>query len=373
MHDSIIGLIVNPVAGMGGSVGLKGTDGSETLEEAVKRGARPIAAGRTVRALLSLKQDLHTVRVLTCNGEMGQNEATAAQVQYELLPMTYGEQTSGADTQAAAKQLEERGVKLLLFAGGDGTARDISQAIGVRLAAIGIPSGVKNFSAVFATSPEAAGEVAAAYLRGEFTTFDREVLDYDEDQIRMGVIRTKMFGLLRVPSSRRFMQGAKSASYAADEEAEQVGITKFIIEEMEENVRYILGPGSTTSKIATAMNLEKTILGVDVLSNKRLIVKDATAAALEEIVKDGMSKLIISPIGGQGYILGRGNQQLTPSVIRKIGKDSIIVICTKSKLLNLPQRRFLVDTGERSLDDEFCGYWRIIMGYREFGVVKVER
>jgi predicted polyphosphate/ATP-dependent NAD kinase len=373
MEGAIVGLIVNPIAGMGGRVGLKGTDGSDVLEEALKRGAHPVAAGRAIRALLSLKRSLPSTRLLTCRGKMGENEAVAAQFPHELLQLpTPDQRTSAADTRTAAKLLEERGVRLLLFAGGDGTARDISQVVDARIAAVGIPCGVKNFSAVFATSPEAAGEVAASYLRGEVATLEREVLDYDMEQMRIGAITTKMFGSLNVPSSRRFMQGAKSPSYASDEEEEQEAIAKFIVEEMRPDLQYILGPGSTTRKIAHALNLEKTILSVDVIFDKRLIAKDTTGRELEELVEGRATKAIVSPIGGQGYILGRGNQQLTPSVIRKIGKENIMVVCTRSKLLDLPERRFLVDTGDRMLDNALRGYWRIIVGYREFAIVKVE-
>jgi predicted polyphosphate/ATP-dependent NAD kinase len=168
------------------------------------------------------------------------------------------------------------------------------------------------------------------------------------------------------------MQGAKSPSYASDEEEEQEAIAKFIVEEMRPDLQYILGPGSTTRKIAHALNLEKTILSVDVIFDKRLIAKDTTGRELEELVEGRATKAIVSPIGGQGYILGRGNQQLTPSVIRKIGKENIMVVCTRSKLLDLPERRFLVDTGDRMLDNALRGYWRIIVGYREFAIVKVE-
>ncbi len=367
-----VGLIVNPIAGMGGSVGLKGTDGPEILKEALKRGALPVAPERCIRALISLKQSMPSLKLITCVGDMGEQEALKAQIPCELLHISVKEKTSAVDTKSAAQQLETRGVKLLLFAGGDGTAHDISDAIDARIAVLGIPCGVKNYSAVFATSPEAAGDVAASYLLDEIGTTECEVLDFDEHQMRNGRIATRICGLLRVPSSKLFMQNAKSISSALDEEAERESIAKFMVEEMNPKFQYILGPGSTTSTITDYLGSEKTLLGVDVLFEGKFLAKDVAGKELEEIVRKWPTKLIITPIGGQGYILGRGNQQLTPSVVRAVGKENITVICTRSKLMSLTQRRFLVDTGDRALDKELCGYWRVVVGYREFAVVKVE-
>jgi predicted polyphosphate/ATP-dependent NAD kinase len=367
-----VGLIVNPIAGIGGSVGLKGTDGPEVLEEALQRGGRPVSPERCIRALNSLKQNISPLKVVTCPGEMGEKEAITSSVPYDLLSISISKKTSAADTRTAAKQLEGRRVKLLLFAGGDGTARDLSKAVDGRIAVLGIPCGVKNYSSVFATSPEAAGEVAASYLRDEITAVDAEVLDFDEKSLRMGRIETRICGVLRVPSSRRFMQNAKS-TYALNDESDKEAIAKFVVEEMKPEFQYILGPGSTAAKVAERLGVEKTLLGVDVISGGKVVAKDLTDRELNEIVRKKPTKLIIAPIGGQGYILGRGNQQLTPSLIRGIGKENVTIICSRSKLTNLSARRFLVDTGDRSLDSELVGYWRIVVGYREFAIVKVEK
>ncbi len=372
MAVATVGLIVNPIAGIGGSVGLKGTDGPKVLQEALRRGGRPVAPERCMRALSSLKRNYSSLNVITCPGEMGEKEASEARVAYELLSNPRSEKTSAADTRLAAKQLEGRNVRLLLFAGGDGTARDISEAIDARIAALGTPCGVKNYSSVFATSPEAAGEVAASYLRDEITTIDSEVLDFDEKSMRIGGIETRICGVLQVPSARRLMQTAKSTC-AVNDESDQEAIAKFVVEEMKPDFQYILGPGSTTSRVAKQLGVEKTLLGVDVILGGNVISRDATARELDEIVRKKPTKLIIAPIGGQGYVLGRGNQQLSPSVIQRIGKGNITIICTRSKLVNLAERRFLVDTGDRELDGELVGYWRVIVGYREFAVVKVDK
>jgi predicted polyphosphate/ATP-dependent NAD kinase len=367
-----LGLIVNPIAGMGGSVGLKGTDGPSILAEAIKRGAHPVATERSIRTLHSLKRMISPIRVVTCKGEMGQKAAATAGIEFELLPLEVEQSTTANDTISAARLLAERRVGLLLFAGGDGTARDISQAVGAHLLALGIPCGVKNYSAVFARSPEAAGELAASFLNGEVGTVDCEVVDFDELGMREDRIVTRICGILRVPSSVRFMQSAKSITTAPDEQLEQGAIAKFVVEEMDPGFQYVLGPGSTTNMIADYLKSKKTLLGVDVFFKGKLLARDVTADELEALVQQSPTKLVLTPIGGQGFIFGRGNQQFSPGVIRKVGKQNIIIVCTRTKLANLPQRRFLVDTGERELDEELRGYWRIVAGYREFIVVKVE-
>jgi predicted polyphosphate/ATP-dependent NAD kinase len=373
MLSQVIGLIVNPIAGMGGSVGLKGTDGTSVLEEALKRGAHPVAAERSVRALRSLKRNEPSIRVVTCPGEMGEKEATEVGIQFELLPLNIKQPTTGDDTKSAAQLLAERRVSLLLFAGGDGTARDISQAIKTQLAVLGIPCGVKNYSGVFARSPEAAGELAAYFLRKEVGTVDCEVVDFDEQQMRQDRITTRLCGILRVPSSVRFMQTAKSVMTAEDEEFERSAIAKFVVEEMNSDFQYVIGPGSTTHMIADFLRSEKTLLGVDVFFKGNLIAKDVTAEELRALVQQRPMKLVVTPIGGQGFIFGRGNQQFSPSIIRSVGKENIIIVCTRTKLASFPQRQLYVDTGDPTLDAELCGYWRIVAGYREFIVMKVQR
>ena len=366
-----LGLIVNPIAGIGGAVGLKGTDRPEILEEALRRGGHPVAPERSIRALRAVKRNLPEVNVITCPGEMGENEAAAADVHCDVIPIQLMERTTAADTLKAAKQLEDQ-VSLLLFAGGDGTARDISEAVDTHIPVLGIPCGVKNYSGVFASSPEAVGGAVALFMENKNATVDSEVLDFDEDSMRNGRIQTRICGILHVPSSRRFMQNAKSAPFSLEGDIEQEALAKFVVEEMDKELQYVLGPGSTTSKVAELLNVQKTLLGVDVILRGRLVARDVTGGELEDLVRMRSTKLVISPIGGQGHILGRGNQQITPNVIRTIGKENITVICTRSKLANLPKRKLHVDTGDIRLDNELVGYWRIVVGYREFAVIKVD-
>jgi len=369
---ALVGLIVNPIAGMGGKVGLKGTDGTKIFREALRRGAAPVSPERTVKALVSLRLANPSINVVTCPGLMGRAEASEAGISHTVLPLASGRSTTSRDTRNAAKLIARRKVRLILFAGGDGTARDISKAIGLRVPALGIPCGVKNYSAVFARSPEAAGQLAADFVRDEIGVAEQEVIDYDEDSMRAGRIKVVVKGILNVPLSARFMQGAKSSLVSPDDRIEKDGIAKFVAEQIDSRILYVLGPGSTVGRIAERLGIKKTVLGVDVMEAGKLIAKDASGAELERLVGKSPTKLIVTPIGGQGYILGRGNQQLTPKVLRKIGKENMIVVCTRSKLTSLPQRKFLVDTGDAELDKSLRGYCRAIIDYRQFALVKVD-
>ncbi len=273
---------MNPIAGIGGSAGLKGIDRPESLEKALRRGGRPVAPERSIRALDAMRQKLARLKLVTCPAKMGEEEAIAAGVPYELLNIPFREKTTAIDTRVAAKQLEAR-VKLLLFAGGDGTAHDVSDAVDSRVTALGIPCGVKNYSGVFASSPEAVGEVVALFMRGEIETVESEMLDF-EDSMRKGRIETRICGILRVPSPRRFVQNAKSTT----------------VEQMNPKFQYILGPGSSTSKIAERLGVDKTLLGVDVIFEGKLVAKDVAGGDLEKLVHKHSTKLIIVPIGGGG-------------------------------------------------------------------------
>jgi len=357
-----IGLIVNPIAGMGGRVALKGTDGAEILAKARAMGAKPLAPARTIRALAKLRASAPSTLLLTGAGPMGGDEASAAGLKPELFDRPVGATTTAEDTRVLARILVERGVRLILFAGGDGTARDILDIVGDRIPLLGIPCGVKMHSAVFAISPEAAGQLAAVIVNEpeKITWRQAEVMDVDEAALREGHLSARLFGYARVPVERSLVQGPKAASLGEDAALE--ALMAQIATTMEPDTIYLLGPGRSTEMVLKYLGLEGTLLGVDAVKDAKLIGRDLTASQITDLTAGSRAKIVISVIGGQGYLFGRGNQQFTPAMIRKIGRENIIVIATQAKLLALAQTRLLVDTGDAGLDSDLAGYIRVEIG-----------
>jgi len=369
-----IGLIVNPIAGMGGAVGLKGTDGKETLEKAISLGAAPRAPQRAREALDMFFSCGTEALFYTCPQDMGENVLKEYTKNYELVFPDFKEKASSReDTLRAAKLMEELGVGLILFAGGDGTARDICEAVDLRVPVLGIPSGVKIHSAVFAVTPKRAGELAARFLGGKVRNLkEMEVMDIDEEAYRKGEVKARLFGYLLVPWERNKIQCRKSGSMASERVVQQA-IAEEVVSAMEEGVLYLLGPGTTVKAIADRLGIEKSLLGVDAVLNRVSVGRDlAEKEILELLDKHPKAKTVVSPIGGQGYILGRGNLQLSPRVIRNVGKENIIVVATPQKVASLHGAPLLVDTGDSSLDMALVGIYPVITGYRERIFYRVE-
>jgi predicted polyphosphate/ATP-dependent NAD kinase len=366
-----IGLIVNPIAGMGGSVGLKGTDGGETLARAKALGAEPVAPVRALRALGRLAA-AGKIAVLSGPGVMGSMVAEQAGLAVVPLDIRLAVATTAADTRAAAQALQARGAALILFAGGDGTARDILDAVGDTVPLLGIPSGVKMHSAVFAISPEAAGQLAALVASdrdGRVSYREAEIMDIDEEAVREGRITARLHGYGRMPFERHLVQSAKAGGIAED--AALDAVCREIAREMRPGVVYILGPGTTTARILGNLGLTGTLLGVDAVLDGKLLGRDLTSAQIDEMVRGRPVQIIVSVIGGQGYIFGRGNQQIAPHVIRAAGRDNIIVVATQRKLLSLTDGRLLVDTGDRQLDESLQGYIRVRTGPGQIAMMRI--
>jgi predicted polyphosphate/ATP-dependent NAD kinase len=367
-----LGLIVNPIAGMGGRVGLKGSDGEDILRKARELGAEPHSPGRAVQALQAIKMGSPSFELYTYPGEMGEDEAREA----GLDPNVVGEITAGAtkaeDTKKAAAALADLGVDLLLFAGGDGTARDVYEAIDSRVPVLGIPTGVKIHSAVYAVTPAAAGRLAASYLNGEASeTRDAEVMDIDEDAFRENRLSAQLYGYMRIPYAPEYLQGSKEGS-VSQEPLDLEAIAADITDEMEPGVLYIVGPGSSTRPVVEQFSVEKTLLGVDLMMDGELVAKDANEEQILAHLDDRNAKIVVTVIGGQGFVFGRGNQQISPEVIRKVGKENIIVIATPQKLATLRARALRVDTGDPALDEELKGYYKVVTGYRRRTLIKAE-
>lgn len=366
-----LGLIINPIAGMGGRVGLKGTDGTDILAQSLKLGAEPQAPRRTQEALSRLHHIKNSFICLTCPGKMGEDTARDAGFSLELIPLERRSHTHAEDTQNAASIMHKKKVDLLLFTGGDGTARDIYTAIGDSQLVLGIPAGVKMHSAVYAINPLQAGDLAAAYLGNESCEIrEAEVMDIDEDGYRREILSAKLFGYLKIPFRKRFVQNLKVAS-PAHERYYQESIAFEVAENMRDDWLYIIGPGTTTRAVMENLKLPYSLLGIDLVYKKKLAGKDMSESELLAAIQGKNAKLIITPIGGQGYILGRGNQPLSPDVINLIGKENIIIIATSNKIHALLGSPFLVDTGNYVTDKKLMGYYRIITGYNEAVIYKV--
>ncbi len=359
----VIGVLVNPFAGIGGSVALKGSDGETTRDEALRRGATPQAPRRMTRALSSLATR-NNIRVLTWGGAMGEQSCMEAGLPCQVVgesPMPSGPD----DTCDAAKQLQQAGAELLLFAGGDGTARDLVDAVGTSMPVLGVPAGCKMHSAVYAVNPEAAGSLLAELAEGKLVALQQaEVRDIDEDAFRQGVVRARHYGELQVPAEARYLQQVKCGG----REVEDLVVTEvaaWVADSMEEDTWYLMGSGSTVAVVMDQLGLENTLLGVDAVYNHEVVATDLGARQLLELISDQPARAVITVIGGQGHLFGRGNQQFSPELIRRLGKDNIQILATRTKLNTLEGRPLLVDSGDAELDQALCGLWPVITGYED--------
>lgn len=365
-----VGLIVNPIAGIGGRVGLKGSDGPEIQRLAMALGATPEAGERARSALAPLLPMAADLELLVAPAEMGDDAARGAGLGPIVIGNIRSGETTAADTRRIAGEMRDAGVDLLLFAGGDGTARDICDAIGSDVAALGVAAGVKVYSAVFAVNPRSAGELAAAFLRGQAVTQAGEVLDLDEEAYRAGRVSPSLHGYLQVPFRAGSVQGGKSPSPPSERGAAEA-IAHDVVGRMVPGRWYILGPGTTTRAIADRLGFPKTLVGVDVVTLDGVQLTDATERQLLDVVTAHATTVIVTPIGGQGFIFGRGNPQIGPRVLEHVGRGDLLVVATPTKLAALQGRPLLVDTGDPVVDASLAGYLPVITGYRESTVYRV--
>jgi predicted polyphosphate/ATP-dependent NAD kinase len=366
-----IGFIVNPVAGMGGAVGLKGTDGKAILAQAISLGAEPIASKRAETFLKELSPAKKSLKLIVGAGCMGENQTQKCGFTCKVIGEDKDETTS-QDTQNIAKGMVETGVDLLVFCGGDGTTRDILKAVDIKLPVLGVPTGVKMHSAIFAVSPQAAARVAIRYLWVGLPLREAEVMDVDEQAFRQGHLSAELYGYLLSPYEPHLIQGNKLASPMTESEVRnQAAIAIYIIEEMKPDIIYIVGPGTTTRTIGDLLDAKKTLLGVDLFQDKKIVASDVNEKQIINAIKEKTVQIIVTPIGGQGFIFGRGNQQISPKVIRQVGLDNIVVVATKSKLDRLKSLR--VDTGDSELDSEFRARGiRVVTDYKTTQEMTIE-
>ncbi len=374
---SRIGFLINPIAGMGGRVGLKGTDG--VVERAIALGARPVAPMKAAEALTRLRElseqagHHHAIDWITCAGAMGADalkEAgfTSLEIAYEAA----GE-TSAQDTAEAVTCFLDRNVELIFFCGGDGTARDVCRVAKKTVPILGIPAGVKMYSGVFGASPAKTAEILISYLEGKLALASVEILDLDEEKYRRGEWAVRLCDAARTPFEASLTQAAKMLIAESSDSEVKAEIADFLRDEFAANPHclVLLGPGSTVQSIGRAFGIEKTLLGVDAMVDGTLVGRDLNEARILELIgRYPEHKLVLSPIGAQGFVLGRGNLQLSPEVVRLIGASNIIVAATPAKLARTPMLRF--DTGDAELDAALAGkgYLPVVIGYGRRRLVK---
>ncbi len=366
-----LGFIINPIAGIGGSVALKGSDGEGIAEQAKALGAIAKANDRAAQALAMFSEHQQGVEIYTVSGAMGQECASAQGFSTHVVYRPASSETTAQDTELAVDALLSAGVDLILFAGGDGTARNICNKVSEQTPVLGIPAGCKIHSGVYAVTPKAAGRVVELMITNQLVTLtEADVMDIDESKFREGIVKAKRYGEMQIPSELRYVQAVKSGGKESDELVLQ-DISAQVIEQIEDCLT-IVGSGSTTAFVMDEMGLDNTLLGVDLVQEQTLIDSDLTEPELWQHIKAHQEnhpaipvKLVITLIGGQGHIFGRGNQQLSPRIIRAIGRDNIIIIATKSKLTALNAKPLIIDTGDTELDEQLSGYFSVVTGYKD--------
>ena len=369
-----LGVLVNPDAGLGGRLGFKGSDGR--AQEARDAGAEDRAGPRMMETLARCETRLSDVEILTCSGRMGAD--WLSNLEHQVV-FEAPENTTAESTRKAVSVLLESNIDVLLYAGGDGTTRDIHHALEARdsldLPIIGVPAGVKMHSGCFAASPNAAAEVLLAWLSGDLLNARTEVMDLDEDLYREGTWSVKMFGEAMTPASPRWMQGAKMRVQAAAEDEVLEGLASHISEVfVEDETRLMIwGSGGTLRTIGQSLGFQPTLLGIDATLGTTQVGTDLNESSLLKLISqhDGPCTLLVSPMGGQGFLLGRGNLQLSPDVLRAIGIDDVLGVVTPAKMLTVAQLR--IDTGDAELDGNFQTkkYLKVLQGYRTTRLLKV--
>jgi predicted polyphosphate/ATP-dependent NAD kinase len=364
-----VGFLINPISGMGGSVGLKGTDG-EIYKKALELGAVPTAPERASQFLSSIKQK-QEISLVVAPGKMGEDYVKKGNIKFKVVG-EIGDSTNAEDTKRIAKQMIKRNIEILIFCGGDGTARDIYDAIELMIPVIAIPTGVKMYSSVFALNPRSAAQILDLFIAEAVEMVEREVLDINEELYRKNKLESKLYGYLKVPKVLMLIQSGKTGSSSGmTVEENKKDIAQFVIEDMQEDSLYLLGPGTTVKAITEYLNLPKTLLGIDGVYEKEIIGSDLNENRILELIgRYPNTKIVVSPLGGQGFIFGRGNKQFTPKVLKKVESKNIIIVSTSEKIRELKCLR--VDTGNVDVDNSLKGFARVIIGYMEQTVIPVE-
>ena len=365
-----IGVVVNPFAGLGGAVGLKGTDGPDSVAEALRRGARAKSGERARIALAHLAERVPGAELTLARGEMGEDWCEGLDLSITITGPTALTGTA-RDTKEVVRAMRDQDV--IVFAGGDGTARDIASVAG-DTGILGIPCGVKMHSGVFGVNPRAAGAMMADLItnpkRIDFVE-DAEVMDIDEDALRNGVLAPRLYGLARVPISRSLMQAAKGGPRLNSSGALSSAAAE-IVEEMDVETLYIIGPGTSAKSVAQVAGQTASPLGVDAMIGRKIVAHDVDDASLLHLAKGRKLRIVLGVTGQQGFLLGRGNQQIGADLVRRAGREGLVILATEEKLTKLNQPRLLVDTGEPDLDLQLAGFVRVTTGKRRKMMMRID-
>ena len=356
-----IGFLVNPIAGMGGRVGLKGTDGEGILEKAISLGAVQEAPDKAKKALSKVVELKDKFTIYTASGLMGEIECKELGLNYEVV-YNAKENSSVSDSRELLKYFLENDIELIFFVGGDGTARDVYSVVEDKIPVIGVPAGVKIHSPVYGNTPEQAGSLLYEVING---------VEIDEEAFRDDRVEVRLYGYLKVPFDQRYLQNKKSQTPQSDNDA-QVSIACDIIDDMKDDIFYIIGSGTTPMYIMKELGLPYTVLGVDIIKNKQLVRKDCSERDILEVIGDERAILVVTPMGGQGYVFGRGNQQLSANVLRKIDKKDIIIIATNGKLQSITSGHLVAYTMDEEVDKKLKGYYRVKIGYEREKMILVD-
>lgn len=402
-----IGLLINPYAGIGGPAGCKGSDDLSEYEREnhKERYARANERARVFLTFLSRaitayahEKDMsdHVYSLLSADlffvaGDMGgtvvnelvSRKELAPTIQCHEIATNIALQTRAADTQHVTQLLCGMTMDILVFVGGDGTARDVCDVVSDQQLVLGVPSGVKMHSGVFAIDAQAAADIVYNLLSGDLVaTHVAEVRDIDENLLRAGKVNSTYYGDMRIPAQHEYIQAVKQGGLEIEEL-----VLLDICHEMQERIMacedtlFIFSPGTTCHFILQELGFTSTLLGFDVLCNGAIVANDVNADDLLHIIEQHQRRvqhsasvrLILTPIGGQGYLIGRGNQQLTPTILKRIGKAHVWVVSTKTKLENLSHRLLHIDSNDLELDAQWAGFIPVITGYHDEVLYRIGR
>ena len=365
-----IGLLINPYAGIGGPMALKGSDDIDVTRCNVEQ---RLAEQRAQVAIERLQGYHPSLTWLSAPSIMGEQVLTNCGFQTTVVGQIDSHSTSAEDTERLGIALVEQGIDVLLFVGGDGTARNIVNALSSnekysQQLVLGIPAGVKMHSGVYTVSPQAAVSVLELLIQKEpVSTALQEVRDIDEQALREGKLNSRYYGELLVPNDQRYVQQVKNTA-RQNEEAIQLEIAASIVDDMDHETLYIVGCGTTPQAVMDELGLPNTLLGVDVVLGRELLAMDVTDLELQRLLENypfHSVEIIVTAIGGQGHIIGRGNQQISSTILHRVGREHLRILITPSKLAELAYRPLIMDSSDPELDREWAGLVTVYIGYQQ--------